>query len=92
MPTNRRDARRPLAVTLQHRHFAFIAAVLLKERPDYCDLDYLDQWRSTCRAFCEHLAATNPKFDRSRFLSACGWDAYGGPAWDRSRPYAPPRP
>jgi hypothetical protein len=74
MPANRRGTKRPLAVTLQHRHFAFIAAVLAKERPDYCDLEAVDQWRSTVRAFTEHLAVTNPRFDRARFLTACGME------------------
>jgi hypothetical protein len=29
-------------------------------------------WRDMCRDLAARLAGTNPKFDRNRFLSACG--------------------
>jgi hypothetical protein len=33
-----------------------------------------EQWRldETARAFADELAVMNPRFDRARFLSACG--------------------
>jgi hypothetical protein len=77
MPANRRDTKRPLAVTLQHRHFAFIAAVLAKEKPPNWSYDYcavMNQWQSACRAFAKQCRATNPRFDRTRFLTACGME------------------
>lgn len=49
--------------TLQHRHFAAIAAIIKeidgdRERPAH--------------HFAHMLARTNPRFDPSRFLRACG--------------------
>lgn len=55
---------------LQHRHFATIAAIL-------ADLDGENsgvsrgQHRDICEHFADHLAETNPRFDRDRFLAAC---------------------
>lgn len=62
-------------VKLQHRHFKFIAATLrdvsLSEK-DETPLDY-STWRAICVSFSDACAATNPKFDRARFLKACGY-------------------
>lgn len=68
--------------TLEHRHFAFIAATLLAMRPEVDNPAKLDPgeanaaWYETWRQQVDHwadaCAATNPRFDRARFLRACG--------------------
>ncbi len=55
---------------LQHRHFAFIAATI-KAMPDHAP-SLRAQKRSTALAFADACAGTNPRFDRARFLLACG--------------------
>lgn len=45
---------------LQHRHFATIAAILRNIGAD----------TATVEAFADELRATNPRFDRARFLAA----------------------
>lgn len=47
--------------TLEHRHFATIAAIL---RDTGADSD-------TCEVWADRLQYTNPRFDRGRFLRAC---------------------
>lgn len=51
--------------TMEHRHFATIAAIL-KGKND------LANYGPFCRHFARELANTNPRFDRKRFLAACG--------------------
>lgn len=48
---------------MQHRHFATVAAILVNLKAD----------KDTCEAWADELAPTNPKFDRARFLAACGY-------------------
>ena len=55
---------------LQHRHFAFIAGVI-KAMPAHA-ASLRAQKRSTALAFADACASTNPRFDRARFLLACG--------------------
>lgn len=59
--------------TVQHRHFAAIAGILHELTPAR---DKLSLSRTThqyiCRLFADRLASSNPRFDRSRFLRACG--------------------
>lgn len=55
---------------LQHRHFAFIANVIAK-MPTHAAM-LRTQQRSTALAFADACAGSNPKFDRARFLRACG--------------------
>ena len=31
-----------------------------------------EEWNTTVLAFADALATTNPRFDRARFLAACG--------------------
>lgn len=57
---DRRNARGP---ELQHRHYAVIAGILKDWRN-----------RSTAEFFADRLRATNPNFDRDRFLRACGYE------------------
>jgi len=55
---------------LQHRHFATIAAILAELGPNQGVFD--NQRQGICEHFADHLADTNPRFDRARFLVACG--------------------
>lgn len=56
---------RTTQATLEHRHFAFIASVL-------AECEDLANWGVFCRRFADACARTNPRFDRARFLRACG--------------------
>lgn len=66
MALNRKDLRtRDSGVRLEHRHFAFIAGVI----------DGIDDpvaKVSAALSFAKACARTNPRFDRLRFLAACG--------------------
>lgn len=55
---------------LQHRHFSFIAGVV-KAMPDHAP-SLRAQKRSIALAFADACAGTNSRFDRARFLTACG--------------------
>ena len=54
---------------LEHRHFAFIAAVIAAMPTHAASLRA--QKRSGALAFADACAGTNPRFDRGRFLRAC---------------------
>lgn len=56
-------------VTLEHRHFAFIAATIAA-MPDHAP-NLRAQKASTANAFANACATTNPKFNRDRFIAAC---------------------
>lgn len=56
-------------VTLEHRHFSFIAGVIAA-MPDHAP-SLRAQKASVAYSFCDACADTNPKFDRSRFIAAC---------------------
>lgn len=60
-------------MTMQRRHFELIAETL-KEYGDAFDGQPIrDAARQgMARMFADKLAATNPQFNRSRFLTACG--------------------
>jgi len=49
--------------TMEHRHFAVIAGILRDFGAD----------RDACEAWADRLNPTNPRFDRARFLRACGF-------------------
>jgi hypothetical protein len=51
-------------VELQHRHFSFIAAVIA-EMPKTQRPEIADRFATAC-------AGSNPRFDRRRFMTACG--------------------
>ena len=61
---------RQTKATLEHRHFAFIAAVIAA-MPNHA-ASLRAQKRSTALAFADAYAKTNPRFDRARFMRACG--------------------
>ena len=60
--SNKPDYQGKVKSIFEHRHFAFVAGTL-KARAD--DLE-------TCEYWADCLATTNAKFDRRRFLAACG--------------------
>lgn len=66
----RKDRTTAANATLEHRHFAFIAATI-KAMPDHAP-SLRTQKRSVALAFADACAGTNPRFDRRRFLAACG--------------------
>jgi hypothetical protein len=51
-------------VQLQHRHYAFIAATIAA-------IECPDAKRKAAQAFSKACAATNPRFNSSRFWIAC---------------------
>lgn len=52
-------------MTLQRRHFKLIAETI-------ADFGYPADQRRLAAHFANKLAATNPLFNRARFLRACG--------------------
>ena len=69
----RKDARNAKS-EMQHRHFATVAAILANA-PDFTKHNSgnpIGAHRQLCRYFADELAETNPRFDRDRFLKACG--------------------
>lgn len=67
---DKRHASRDLNGTLQHRHFAVIAGIIA-EMPTHA-ATLRTAKTSVAHRFAEKLAQTNPRFDRARFLAACG--------------------
>ena len=51
---------------MQHRHFAVVAGIIAE-----LDVDY-PQRAIIADQFARKLAATNSRFDRARFIKACG--------------------
>jgi hypothetical protein len=56
---------------MSRRHFELIARVLREQR-DHASPAECQRLDETARAFADELAATNPRFDRARFLTSCG--------------------
>jgi hypothetical protein len=65
----RKDRTTGNSATLQHRHFAFIADTL--RAMHMTPLSPLHR-RIVIDLFAEACAQSNPRFDRARFLKACG--------------------
>lgn len=65
---------------MKKKHYEAIAAAILKTRADYALEPTPPVYRKgACEALCllayrlaRAMAADNPKFDRDRFLAACG--------------------
>lgn len=57
-------------VLMEHRHMAFIAATI-KNMPAHA-ASLRTSKRSVALAFADALAQSNPRFDRVRFMTACG--------------------
>ena len=68
----RKDKSTGKSVTMQHRHFAFIANVIAN-MPDHA-ASLRAQKRSVASSFALALENTNPNFDRARFFNAVGVD------------------
>ncbi len=66
----RKDQSSATSATLEHRHFSFIAATI-KAMPDHAP-SLRSSKRSVALSFADACAGTNPRFDRARFLRACG--------------------
>lgn len=62
----RKDRTTGQGAELQHRHFAFIAAVFA-ESHDLANAGVM------ARRFAQACASSNLRFDRRRFLAACGF-------------------
>lgn len=51
-------------VTLEHRHFSFIAATIAAIKNEACRAEMTEHFAKAC-------ATTNPRFDRARFERDC---------------------
>jgi hypothetical protein len=60
----RKDRTNAKVGALEHRHFAVIAGIIAELRDE--------DRQAMADFFAERLAPTNPRFDRARFLKACG--------------------
>ena len=67
---HRKDLTTGATATLEHRHFAFIAATI-RAMPTHAET-LRTQKRSCALSFADACARTNPRFDRRRFMLACG--------------------
>lgn len=63
-----KDARNGLS-EMQHRHFATVAAIIKSMRHEDESNFQVDR---TAHHFANELAKTNTRFNRTRFLDACG--------------------
>lgn len=59
---------------MQHRHFATIATIIREMSEGAMPIERATQEMLSHR-FAERLHSTNPRFDRRRFLLACGVSA-----------------
>lgn len=58
---------------MQHRHFATIAYIIHSmDKVHNQEHGFIDIRDDVAEHFADMLARTNPKFDRARFLAACG--------------------
>ena len=64
---------------MTRKDFEAIAAVLNETRPpdlrDEYTLGRCVAWKETVEGFARMLVHHNPRFDRARFLAACGMEA-----------------
>lgn len=66
----RKDHTNARGPSLEHRHFAVIAGIINRVRDHSPSSE--NRADDMARVFASELAATNPRFDRARFLKACG--------------------
>lgn len=55
---------------MSRKHFVALAAEQKADKPT--NPQHVPAWEDRCRDLAGTLAGTNPRFDRSRFLAACG--------------------
>lgn len=68
-----RKDRTNAASSMEHRHFATVAAIIASmEKVHNGEQGFIDIRSDVARHFANSLAHTNPRFDRARFLRACG--------------------
>ena len=68
----RKDKTNAKGDVFQHRHFAVIAGILSELDGDSLGVSFGGiAKRAIFDHFADHLADTNPRFDRNRFLAAC---------------------
>jgi hypothetical protein len=65
---HKKDLRTGLS-DMQHRHFATVATIIRGLPDAFGNRGEIAKW------FATELATTNPRFDRRRFLLACGVNA-----------------
>lgn len=58
---------------MQHRHFSTVAAIIASmDTVHNGEHGFIDVRRDVAEHFANQLARTNDRFDRKRFLRACG--------------------
>ena len=58
---------------MEHRHFATVAAIIANMPTVHNgEQGFVDVRQDVAYHFANGLARTNPRFDRARFLTACG--------------------
>lgn len=60
---------------MTRKDYELIARALIDSKPlfdSYEDRCERHGWRVACHSVCEALASDNSRFDRDRFLKACG--------------------
>jgi len=58
---------------MTRKHYVAIAGVLKSTRPaEHWDANKREQWTLDVRAIADVLAQDNARFDRARFIKACG--------------------
>ena len=61
-------------MTMQRRHFEIIADTFKSAIAGTPNEDQRKGVKFAIKLFAAQLAATNPKFDKERFLEACGYN------------------
>lgn len=58
---------------MTRKDYIIIAAALLESKPEsHWDANKKAQWLVSCNRIADALANDNPRFNRGRFLNACG--------------------
>lgn len=57
---------------MTRKDFELIASVMRNNQPHYMDQPMHSQWASDCNRLADRFAEVNERFDRGKFLKACG--------------------
>lgn len=59
---------------MTRKDYILLANALASAKPEYVPTasPFNEQWRDDCEAVADALAADNARFERERFLKACG--------------------